>query len=278
MPLRVAVTGINGQIGRALSNAVPTEWELSGARSSDVDVRSWGDVRDWIASCRPGLVIHAAAMTDVDGCESRVDDAFAINALGTRHVARAAERVGATLVYISTNFVFDGQQDRPYHEFDQTGPISVYGASKLAGEREALDASSDCYIVRTATVFDETGRNFVNTMRRLMQERDEVSVVDDQIGNPTYAPDFADGLLKLLESRPPGVYHLTNSGATSWFEWAWEIQLITGYACHVRPTAGANYVRAATPPRNGSMASLAWPDVTSVMPDWRDALRRCLTD
>ena len=278
MPVRVGVTGINGQLGRALSSTASADWEVAGAASASVDVRSWRQVRDWIAASRPQVVIHGAAMTDVDGCESRIEDAFAVNALGTRHVARAARLIGAKLVYISTNFVFDGKLDRPYHEFDDPAPISVYGASKLAGEREALAAHPDCYVVRTAMVYDETGRNFVNTMRRLMTERDEISVVNDQFGNPTYAPDLARGLIELLDSRPPGIYHLTNNGSASWFDWALEINRIGGFDCDIRPVSAAEYQRAAAPPANGVLTSVAWPGGASAMPDWRDALRRCLSE
>ena len=278
MTVRVGVTGINGQLGRAISSVAPPNWVVNGAASASVDVRSWRQVRDWIAMSRPQFVVHAAAMTDVDGCEGRLDDAFAVNALGTRHVARAARQVGATLVYFSTNFVFDGKLDRPYHEFDDPRPISVYGASKLAGEREALVAHPDCYVVRTAMVYDETGRNFVNTMRRLMTELDKLSVVNDQFGNPTYAPDLARGLIDLLNARPPGVYHLTNSGSASWFEWALEISRIGGFECEIRPVSAAEYQRAATPPANGVLSSIAWPEGASAMPDWRDALRRCLSE
>ncbi|MEZ4571893.1 MAG: sugar nucleotide-binding protein [Thermomicrobiales bacterium] len=185
-------------------------------------------------------------------------------------------RVGAGLVYVSTNFVFDGEKDEPYHEFDAPAPISVYGLSKLAGEHEALQAHPDCYIVRTAMIYDDVGRNFVNTMKRLMSERDTISVVDDQFGNPTYAPDLAAGILRLIRTHPPGTYHLTNRDSTSWFGWASEIRKLGGYDCDVQPTTAAEYQRAASPPTNGVMTSIAARDVQDFMPVWQDALRRCL--
>lgn len=276
MPSSVAVTGASGQLGRALLDLSTKTLPISGADSSQVDVRDWAQVRDWVATLRPSVIIHAAAMTDVDGCETQSDEAFQINALGTRHVAAAASQVGATLVYVSTNFVFDGNKSEPYHEFDTPAPISVYGASKLAGESELAKSIEFAYIVRTAMVFDEVGRNFVNTMKRLMQERDSISVVDDQFGNPTYAPDLAVGIMRLLSDRPPGTYHLTNTGSTSWHGWAMEIQRLTSFSCEVNPIDAASYQRAAAPPANGVLRSIAWPDAEQVMPHWTDALARCL--
>ncbi len=275
-PVRVAVTGITGQLGRALLKHSGEYFDIVGTSSVDVDVRHWSPVRDWIASVRPDIVIHAAAMTDVDGCESRTEEAYSINALGTRHVAAAADRVGATLAYISTNFVFDGEQEAPYHEFDHPNPISVYGASKLAGEVEASQSCRSSYVIRTSMVFDESGRNFVNTMINLMRSRETISVVDDQFGNPTYAPDLAIGVLKLVQTRPPGTYHLTNSGSTSWHDWAVEIAKIAALECEILPIDADSFPRAATPPANGILTSLAWPEQRKLMPHWRDALARCL--
>lgn len=275
--IRVALTGASGQLGRALQRHAPATWDISGTSSKEVELRSWPAVRDWIATVRPRLVIHAGAMTDVDGCESRIEDAYAINALGTRHVASAAARTGATLVYVSTNFVFNGTKAEPYHEFDAPNPINVYGASKLAGELEAGRAECDVYIVRTAMVYAEEGHNFVNTMRRLMAERDELTVVSDQFGNPTYAGDLAVGIISLISTCPPGTYHLTNAGAASWFEWAEAVRDIGGFATTVRPIPASEYQRAATPPANGVMTSIALQGSGVELPEWRDALRRCLT-
>jgi dTDP-4-dehydrorhamnose reductase len=172
--------------------------------------------------------------------------------------------------------VFDGVKLAPYHEFDAPNPICIYGRSKLAGEHEAERASRPTYIVRTAMVYDESGRNFVNTMRRLMAERDELQVVDDQRGNPTYAGDLANGLFQLLDQAPPGIYHLTNSGAASWFEWAREIASQCGFDVKLRPIPGSEFSRAAKPPDNGELVSLTLSEHGISMPDWRDALRRCL--
>lgn len=275
---RVAITGITGQLGRALVDVGSDRWEISGHGSTDLDVRDWRAVRDWIVDFDPDVVIHAAANTDVDACERDPIEAYRSNALGTRHVAQAAAMVNAELVAISTNFVFDGDAGEPYHEFDLPNPINVYGASKLAGEREALNTWPRTYIVRTAMVYAAEGRNFVNTMRQLMQERDQLSVVSDQRGNPTYAPDLARGILQLLESGAPyGIVHMTNSGEASWYEWAVEIATCMDYDIDILSIDATEFPRDATPPANGAMTSLVLPELQIELPTWQDALGRCLS-
>lgn len=273
----VAITGISGQLGRALKTLNPEGWEIHGVGSQQLDVTSWPNVKRWITDLSPDLVIHAAANTDVDGCERDPDQAFLVNAVGTRNVAQATELAGGRLCYISTNFVFDGESVNPYHEFDEPRPISVYGASKLAGEREALAACPDAMVIRTSMVYDATGRNFVNTMLRLMGERDELTVVADQTGNPTFAADLAQGIASLTDQGAPGgTYHMTNSGIASWYDWAIEIKRISGKSTTIRPISASEYKRDAAPPKNGTMTSLVLPQFGISLPDWHDAIDRCL--
>ena len=272
--LRVAITGASGQLGRALLAQRPERWVVDALDEPRLDICDWRAVSNRIEKFQPHLVIHAAAATDVDRCEREPEWAYLSNALGTRNVARAAAHVGAGLVYISTNYVFEGELERPYHEFDRPNPISHYGASKLAGEREA--AVAECWIVRTAMLYALEGRNFVNTMRRLMAERDRLSVVYDQFGNPTYAVDLAAAIIALVENAPPGVYHTVNSGRASWFDWAAEIKQITSANVELDPIPASAFPRDANPPRNGVLASLALPTYGIVLPDWRDALARAL--
>lgn len=272
----VALTGSTGQLGRALIDASTDKWDVDGVGSDDLDVSNWPLVRDWLAFLQPDLVVHAAAATNVDRCEREPDYAYRVNAVGARYVARAAAAVGADLVYVSTNFVFDGTKLDAYHEMDSPSPISVYGASKLAGERECRGATSRCHVIRTAMVFDSEGVNFVNTMRRLMVERNALTVVNDQFGNPTYAPDLASGILEIFNRAPFGTYHLTNAGSTSWFGWAMAIKDIAGLDCDVQPIPAADYRRDATPPANGRLASLTLPALGIDLPEWSEALRRCL--
>lgn len=275
---RVAITGASGQLGRSLLGQYDSEWNITGVDSRRCDVRDWAAVRDWVASVRPDVVIHAAAATNVDGCEREPRQAYAINALGTRNVAQAAARAGADLVYVSTNYVFDGQKDEPYHEFDVTAPISVYGASKLAGEREATAATERVYVVRTAMVFAKEGANFVSTMRRLMSEGKGIRVVNDQFGNPTYAPDLAAAIGKILERAPFGIYHVTNQGIASWHDWATAIAEIEGFDSEIEAIPASEYQRDAQPPANGALESMSLPALSIELPDWRDALQRCLGD
>lgn len=275
---RVVVTGSAGQLGRALRDVSANRWSITGLDLPEVDICSWSTVSERIFAAQPELVIHTAAATDVDRCEREPDWAFAVNALGTRNVARAAAAVGAQLIYISTNYVFEGLQENPYHEFDRPNPISFYGASKLAGELEATTATVNCWVVRTAMLYAREGRNFVNTMLRLMAERDQLTVVSDQTGNPTYASDLATAIVEMVERAPPGIYHAVNDGVASWYEWASEIARMRGIQVDVLPIPARDYVRDAAPPANGALLSLALPIYGISLPDWRDALARALAE
>ena len=273
--MRVMITGGNGQLGRALARTAQAEY-VALART-ELDVADFDAVQRVATAVRPELIIHAGAMTDVDGCEREPTAAFVANALGTQNVAAVADNLGASLVYVSTNFVFDGEQDDPYHEFAETRPISAYGASKLAGERAVRALCPSHYIVRTSMVYDETGRNFVNTMLRLAEDRSSLRVVADQHGNPTYAQDLAVAIWTLVERPAFGTYHLTNSGVASWYEWAVETFRLAGKSMSVEAITADEYPRAARPPRNGVLANLAAGALGITLPDWRDALERCLS-
>lgn len=274
---RVAITGTTGQLGRALVAAQSGTWDILSINRRDTDLLDWVAVRDRVVAFAPDLVIHAAAATDVDGCERDPAMAYRANALATRHVSQAAAGCNAQLVYVSTNFVFDGVKSDPYHEFDIPSPIGIYGASKLAGEVEARQATAHCFVVRTAMMFAPEGRNFVLTMQRLMTERERLTVVNDQFGNPTYAPDLAEAIVTLVDRAPFGTYHVTNSGSASWYDWAREIAAAIGATTRVEPIPAAEYRRDATPPANGILDSLSLPRLGMTLPDWRDALRRCLS-
>lgn len=273
---RVVVTGVTGQLGSALLNLQVVGWDIVGTSSADLDIRHWPSVRDRFQSLNPDLVIHAAAATNVDRCERDPDWAFQANAVGTRHIARASAEVGSDLVYVSTNYVFDGTKPTPYHEFDPPHPINVYGASKLAGEHEARRATSRCHIVRTASVFSEGGHNFVRTMRGLMDRLDRITVVNDQVSNPTYAADLAIAIAQIVKSAPYGAYHATNAGIASWHEWATEIARLIGSTTKIAPIPATDFRRDATPPANGALESLTLPDLGIILPSWHDGLKRCL--
>jgi dTDP-4-dehydrorhamnose reductase len=257
--VRVLITGAAGQVG----TEVVAELEAAGhhevvalARAT-VDVTDRDAVLGAITSTRPDVVIHPAAWTAVDACEGDPDRAFAVNALGTRHVADGARRVGAPVVYLSTDYVFDGTEDRPYTEWDPTSPRSVYGASKLAGERE-LDPGST--IVRTSWVCGFHGANMVKTILRLAAEHETLSFVEDQRGHPTFADDLAAAVVRLAVERRPGTFHVTNQGAVSWYEFAREVLSATGQdPDRVRPvtTAELQPPRPAPRPANSVLDNAA---------------------
>jgi dTDP-4-dehydrorhamnose reductase len=275
--VRVLVTGAGGQVGAELVAAFGADehHEVIGLDHAAVDVADRGAVLGAVTSTRPDVVIHPAAWTAVDACEGDVDRAFLVNALGTRHVAEGARRVGAPVVYVSTDYVFDGTKDGPYLEWDEPSPRSVYGASKLAGERE-LDPGST--IVRTSWVCGYHGANMVKTILRLAGEHDVLGFVDDQRGHPTFADDLASMIKRLAVERRPGTFHVTNQGVVSWYEFAREVLTATGQdPDRVQPVATADLrpARPAPRPANSVLdnAALRMSDV-GLLDDFRVPLRR----
>ncbi len=216
--MRILITGAGGQVGHELAAACARD-ETTAADHRMLDVTDRNAVLAAVTVTQPDVILHAGAWTAVDACESDPERAFAVNALGTRHVAEAARRVGAHLVYFSTDYVFDGAKDGPYHEWDPPNPQSVYGRSKLAGELEARAAPA-LTIVRLSWVCGDHGSNMVKTVLRVAAEHDELSFVDDQRGHPTFAESAAPLVRRLAGERRPGVFHVTNQGAVSWYEFA----------------------------------------------------------
>ena len=225
--MRVLVTGAGGQVGRELVGAftVGSSAEVVAAGHDVLDVGDRDAVLQAITGVVPDIVVHAAAWTAVDACEGDPDRAYRVNALGTRHVADGARRAGAHVVYLSTDYVFDGDQQLPYVEWDQPAPRSVYGRSKLGGELE-LDPGST--IVRTSWVFGRHGANMVKTVLRLAASPGELRFVDDQRGCPTAADDLAAMVCRLAVARLPGTFHVTNQGASTWFDFARAVLVAAG--------------------------------------------------
>jgi dTDP-4-dehydrorhamnose reductase len=252
----VLITGARGQLGTALREVFPE------ADARDVDTL---DVVDPALEYRPQLVLHAAAWTDVDGAEDHPDEAAAVNVAGTKNVAG----LGAPLVYYSTDYVFDGEKREPYVESDEPRPLSVYGRTKLEGERQVREG----WIVRSSWLFGWRGKNFVGTMLALGAERDEVAVVDDQVGCPTYVGHLAGATKELLE-RPQGVWHLAAGGECTWAEFARVIFEEAGVSCRVRPISTAELGRPAPRPAYSVLRSER--DDAPVLPHWRDGLRACM--
>ena len=275
--MRLFVTGAAGMLGRAVCAA--------GARLGH-DVVALGraelDVTDQVAcdraleAARPQAVVNCAAWTDVDGAESARDAAAAVNATGAGNVARAAAEVSARVVHVSTDYVFDGTKTTPYVESDPTGPATAYGQGKLRGEAEVADATPEHAVVRTAWLFGAGGANFVATMLRLAAERDEVEVVTDQVGSPTWTGHLAEGLLEVAERREFGIFHLAGAGACSWNELALETFDQADVRCRVLPSTSERFVRPAPRPAFSVLASER--DDPVVLPPWQEGVRGYLAE
>jgi dTDP-4-dehydrorhamnose reductase len=271
---RVLVTGAGGQIGREAVDAFSGH-EVIAADHGTLDVADRDAVLQAITSTAPDAVVHAGAWTAVDACEGDPDRAFQVNALGTRHVAEGAHRVGAWLCYLSTDYVFDGTKPEPYVEWDAPNPVSVYGRSKFGGEREL---GFDTTIVRTSWVCGLHGNNMVKTILRLAQEHEKLAFVDDQRGQPSFADDLAPMIRRLVVERRPGVFHVTNQGAVSWFEFARAVLDAAGLdADRVRPIATADLdpPRPAPRPANSVLDNAALRlDGLPLLPHYREPLER----
>lgn len=270
--MRVLVTGARGQLG---SEVVRVLGDAAVASTADVSERE--TVLQEVEAVCPAVVVHAGAFTDVDGCELDPDKAWAVNALGTRHVAEACRRVGARVVYLSTDYVFNGDLDRPYTEWDEPDPLSVYGRSKLAGEREL---SADDTVVRTSWVFGRTGRNIVKTVLARVGER--LQFVDDQRGCPTSAEDLASKIVELVELERPGVFHVTNQGPVTWFEFVRDVVSLAGgdpETVTAVKTADLDPPRPAPRPRNSVLANKALElGGIDLLPHYREPLARLVAE
>lgn len=284
---RALITGAGGQLGLALQAWTPPGWTVVPCGTAALDVTRPDQVRSVLERERPDVVLHAAAYTAVDAAESAAAEAEAVNATGTGTVAEAAREVGARLIYVSTDFVFDGQLARPYRPDDPTGPLGVYGRSKLEGERRARSVLGDrALVVRTAWVYGAQGRNFLLTMLRLMGERDDVGVVSDQVGTPTWVRSLAAALWAAAE-RPAlsGILHWTDAGVASWYDFAVAIQeeaLAAGLlarAVPIRPLATEEFPTPARRPaysvldKRSAWAALGLPPI-----HWRVHLRQAIRE
>jgi dTDP-4-dehydrorhamnose reductase len=271
---RVLVTGAGGQIGREVVDACAGD-ELIAADHATLDVGDRDAVLQAITSTAPDVIVHAGAWTAVDACEGDPDHAFRVNALGTRHVAEGARRVGAWVCYLSTDYVFDGTKAEPYVEWDTPNPRSVYGRSKLGGEAE-LDRGAT--IVRTSWVCGRHGSNMVKTILRLAGEHEKLTFVDDQRGQPSFADDLAPMIRQLAIERRPGIFHVTNQGAVSWFEFSRTVLEVAGLdPDRVRPipTTDLDPPRPAPRPANSVLDNAALRlSGLPLLPHYRQPLER----
>jgi dTDP-4-dehydrorhamnose reductase len=274
--MRVLVTGAGGQVGREVVVALAGH-EVVATDLAAMDVGDRDQVLQVVTQAEPDAIVHAAAWTDVDGCELDPDRAYRVNALGTRHVVEGARLVGARVCYLSTDYVFDGAESRPYHEWDPPRPLSVYGRSKLGGE---VELSPEDTVVRTSWVWGVSGRNFVRSVLAGASSGEPLRVVDDQHGCPTFAGDLAEMVRRLVVARRPGVYHVTNQGPTSWYQFAREIVRAAGLdPALVSPIATAKLdpPRPAPRPRNSVLDNAALRlSGLPLLPDHRQPLHRLI--
>jgi dTDP-4-dehydrorhamnose reductase len=276
--MKIIVTGAAGMLGSDLILRLSAGHEAIGVTRREFDIVDELNILKAVADIRPDWVIHCAAYTNVDGCEKDPDKAFSVNADGARNVAKACWGAKARMLYVSTDYVYDGQKKEPYVETDPVGPLNVYGQSKLKGEQEVLKVLPDALIVRTSWLFGKNGPNFVEAILSQVGKKDELSVVSDQVGNPTYTVDLADALTRLVEADASGIFHAANNGHCSWFEYAKEILKLHGAeGITVKPVTTAELGRPALRPAYSVLSKKKYEDVTGHrLRGWEEALKNYL--
>lgn len=273
--MKVFVTGASGQLGFDVCLELERRGiEHKGVSSKELDIRDGMAVQRMLEEYRPDAVIHCAAYAQVDRAEDEPEQCFAVNALGTRNIARACGAVGAKLLYISTDYVFPGTGQRPYEPEDETGPLSVYGKSKLEGEKAVKELLDRFFIVRISWAFGVNGGNFIRTMLRLSETHDTVRVVADQVGSPTYTADLALLLCDMIQTEKYGIYHATNEGFCSWAELAEAVFSAAGKGTRVQRVTTEEYGAKAPRPHNSRLSKTRLTERGfSLLPPWQDALK-----
>jgi dTDP-4-dehydrorhamnose reductase len=275
--MRVTVFGASGLLGHDLVQQLSSEHDqLTALSIEDVDLRDHARVRDVIRESRPEWILLLAAYTDVDGCESNRELAFAVNYEGAVNVARAAREAGSRLLFVSTDYVFDGTKRSPYEIGDTRNPTSVYGESKARAEEQLLEILPEVCIARTSWLFGHGGKCFPATILKLASTRPEISVVNDQRGSPTFSHDLSSALVELCRASARGIVHVTNSGNCTWYEFAREIVRMSGLSTVVKPVDSNQFPRPARRPAYSVLSPASLHAYNIHMPEWQDALRRYL--
>jgi dTDP-4-dehydrorhamnose reductase len=282
----IIVTGAGGQVGQELRvlAASFTAFEFIFTTQADMSINDEAAVQKVFAAHRPAYCINCAAYTAVDKAESEKDLAFAVNAEGTRILAATCKNYTTRFIHISTDYVFNGQSPAPYKEDAPTDPVNMYGASKLKGEQLCQATNANAIIIRTAWVYSSFGKNFVKTMMKLMADRPAINVVNDQVGAPTYAADLAKCMLQIVAASEesganwhPGIYHYSNQGRISWFDFAVAIRELTGSACTVNPIPSEQFP---TPAKRPSFSLLDTGKIRETfhltIPEWKESLQECI--
>ena len=279
--MKILVTGANGQLGKALQQLAKhyPQHQFRFLSREDLPIHHFELVRNFFKADPPDVCINAAAYTAVDRAESERDLAFQVNAEAVGVLAAVCKAHGSRLIHVSTDYVFDGTSQKPYREDDPTGPLTVYGESKLEGERQAIQLNPDTVIIRTSWVYHETGRNFVKTIIRLLGERSYIGVVNDQIGSPTYAGNLAECIMNVAEAEKfvPGIYHYSDQGEISWFDFAQEIARLIDSNTEVRPISTPEFVTPAHRPAYSVLDKSRIMKVYGITPKpWKDSLKHCI--
>jgi dTDP-4-dehydrorhamnose reductase len=275
--MRVTIFGATGLLGKALTRE-GKEDEVTGFGSADGDIRDSEQVLRLVQHRRPDWIVLAAAYTDVDGCETNRELAFNVNCRGAVNVAQAAKQHGARLLFLSTDYVFDGTKTTPYATGEFRSPHTVYGQSKAEAEAQIVQILPQCCIVRTSWLFGTGGRCFPDTILRLAATRPRLEVVGDQRGSPTYSVDLARAIIQLCRQQASGIVHATNRGECSWYEFAREIIARSGLDTVVRETTSDKFVRPAERPKYSVLSPESLEKRGIEMPDWQDALGRYLAE
>lgn len=270
---KLLVTGCNGQLGRAVNKQFEgTEYELVNTDVADLDITNIDDVLKLVEEVKPYAIINCAAHTGVDACETDIDNAYKINAIGPRNLSIAATKVGAKMVHISTDYVFEGNATEPYTEFSPVNPQGMYGRTKLAGEEFVKQFADKFFIIRTAWLYGD-GKNFVKTMLRLSETNDKVRVVGDQVGSPTSTKELAKAIAVLLPTDNYGLFHGTCEGKCSWADFTKEIFRLAGKTTEVEAITTAEYPTPAVRPAYSVLENWMFKNTTDFMfADWKDAI------
>jgi dTDP-4-dehydrorhamnose reductase len=275
--MRILVVGADGQLGSDVVRLLSPTVEVTSCVMDELDVTDRAALQREMEASHPDVVVNCAAWTAVDRAETEPDAAYRVNVLGARNVAQAAERIGARVVYFSTDYVFDGTATEPYDEEAPTGPLSVYGRTKLQGEQATREANPDHLILRLAWLYGSTGHNFVRTVLRLADEKDQLRIVDDQVGSPTFTEDVVHQLWTAIEEGCSGTYHCVNAGQASWYAFASHIVHRLGLSIPVVPIQTADYSTPAHRPAWSVLANRKFElEQLNSMRPWEDALDDCL--
>ncbi len=278
--MKVLVTGVKGQLGHDVVNELTGRGiEAIGVDIDEMDITDAASVNQVIGQAAPDAVIHCAAYTAVDAAEDNEAVCRKVNVDGTRNIAEACKKTGAKMLYISTDYVFDGQGTRPWEPEDERHPLNVYGQSKCDGEIAVQETLDNYFIVRIAWVFGLNGKNFVRTMLKLAENHDSLTVVNDQFGSPTYTYDLSKLLVDMIQTDKYGIYHATNEGICTWYEFACEIFRQAGISIKVAPVSAAEYPAKAKRPENSRMSKEKLTENGfERLPSWQDALKRYLEE